>query len=127
MRNKAKKEFFEMETEFKSHYFQLKNGETIGYRTCGNKSPNSTKILLIHGSQGACSITWEKLMKLFTEKDLEEYDIYAPCLRGFGYTTYKTEITSTMDLVNDLREFIKECLKTEKLFIVGHSVGGFIS
>ena len=64
MKNEAKLEFFDLETEYPTKYFSLKNGEVIGYRHCGNTELNSTKVLLIHGND-TCGLQWEKLMKRF--------------------------------------------------------------
>jgi alpha-beta hydrolase superfamily lysophospholipase len=63
-------------------------------------------------------------MKYFSEKDGE---VYAPCLRGFGYTTYKKEIKGVDDFANDLQDFMKECANCEKFYIAAHSIGGLIA
>ena len=52
--------------------------------------------------------------------------VIAPCLRGFGYSSYKKPIASLKDLALDLILFIEEHLVIDKLYILGHSMGSVV-
>jgi len=43
----------------------------------------------------------------------------APCMRGFGYTTYNNPISGLKEIVVDLQLFISKILKFEKFYIIG--------
>lgn len=61
------------------------------------------------------------------EKD-KNYFIVAPCLRGFGYSSYKTPINSLKELAEDLVLFVKEELKlNKKFYVMGHNIGTIIA
>jgi len=51
----------------------------------------------------------------------------APCLRGYGYSSYNKEMETFKDLANDLKLFITENLKIEKFFLIGHQLGGCVA
>lgn len=51
----------------------------------------------------------------------------APCMRGFGYSTYNNEIETLKDLAEDLKLFVEEHLKLEKFYVIGHQLGGCIA
>jgi pimeloyl-ACP methyl ester carboxylesterase len=50
----------------------------------------------------------------------------APCMRGFGYSSYNKDMSSFKDLAADLKLFINEHMKFEKFYIIGHQLGGCV-
>jgi len=53
----------------------------------------------------------------------KKYRCIAPCLRGYGYSSYNTPIKSLNDLTSDLIELVQSHLKINKIFVIGHSNG----
>lgn len=47
----------------------------------------------------------------------------APCFRGYGYSSYNYPIKTFKDLANDMVLLIKEHLKLENFYLLGHSYG----
>ena len=95
----TKKETLKWGNIYKTKYLKLPNGERIGYRDIGGKK--KPVLLLLHGFL-SCSITMEELIGKLSSK----YRCIAPCLRGYGFSSYKTPITSLLDLEIDLRLFL---------------------
>jgi len=65
----------------------------------------------------------EKLMKQLSPFA----HVITPCLRGQGFSSYKSKISSLKDYSEDLRLFMSECVKAETFYILGHSMGGPIA
>jgi pimeloyl-ACP methyl ester carboxylesterase len=63
----------------------LTNGERLGYRECGS----GANLLFLHGNF-TCSSVFEPLMSKL-EKHVK---CIAPCMRGFGYSSYEKPIES---------------------------------
>jgi len=69
---------------------------------------------MLHGNF-TCSTVYESLMT-----KLSKYmKCIAPCMRGFGYSSYNTPIASLKDLAEDIKLFAKE-RKMEKFYLCGH-------
>jgi len=56
---------------------------------------------MIHDNY-SCSLTFEPLIDILKSK----YRVIAPCLRGFGYSSYKKTVSSIQELAEDLMLFI---------------------
>jgi len=74
---------------YQTKYAELPNGEKIAYREAGE---GEIPLLLIHGHL-SCSLTMENLMGKLSPK----VRVIAICLRGFGYSSYNSKITSMKD------------------------------
>jgi len=57
---------------------------------------------MIHGFL-SCSITMEELIKKLSYK----YRCIAPCLRGYGYSSYNSKVKNFSDLAEDMKLFLK--------------------
>ena len=114
--------FFSIKTQYPTLYAKISNGETLGYRDTdpspsqSPKSPQKPLLLLLHG-QMSCSLSMELIMAKLSP----HMRCVAPCLRGYGYSTYEKEIGSLCDLADDVELLIKEKLKCEKIFLLGFS------
>jgi pimeloyl-ACP methyl ester carboxylesterase len=92
--------------------------EVLAYREGG--SGNRT-LLLIHGNMSS-SLHFDRLMEALGD----DFRIYAPDLRGFGYSSYHNRFDSLKELSEDLEEFAGK-LRLKDLEIVGWSTGGGIA
>ncbi|WP_017306210.1 alpha/beta fold hydrolase [Spirulina subsalsa] len=96
----------------------LDNGETLTYRQSGQ---GGRVLLLIHGNLSS-SQYWDVLM----EQLPEDYQVFAPDLRGFGDSSYHHPIESIQDFAEDLQGFIRQ-LGLIQPMILGWSLGGAIA
>ena len=58
------------------------------------------------------------------------YECFAPCLRGFGYSSNKKVITSYKDYARDLKLLLNEELVELKLlgfYILAHNIGNIVA
>jgi len=69
---------------------------------------------MIHGNF-TCSTVYEPLMTKLSKN----MRCIAPCMRGFGYSSYYKSIDSLKDLAEDLKLFA-EAKKLDKFYITGH-------
>ena len=53
--------------------------------------------------------------------------VIAPCFRGNGWSSYHKPIESLKDLAYDMKQFIKEYVKDENIFVVAHSTGAAVA
>jgi pimeloyl-ACP methyl ester carboxylesterase len=53
--------------------------------------------------------------------------VIAPCLRGCGLSSYFKPVKSIKDLAYDIKEFIKEYVDDEEIFLIGHSTGAAVA
>jgi len=79
-----------------------------------------TPIIFLHGAWND-SCEWLSVME-----SLSHYHCFAPDLFGFGESDYPNVHYSIDLLLESLAEFI-HALKLEKVYLVGHSVGGWIA
>ena len=64
-------------------------------------------------------------MKMLFEKG---YNAIAPCLRGYGYSSYNSPITSLKDLAEDVVMLVQEELGLkQKIFLMGCGIGSIIT
>lgn len=96
----------------------LQNGERIACTKTGNKDKT---ILLIHGNMSS-SAHFDLLIGEL-EKD---YTVYAVDMRGFGLSTYNSDIRSLRELAHDLNEVMEE-LNVEETEVLGWSTGGGVA
>ena len=52
----------------------------------------------------------EYLIERFENDECKNIRVIAPCLRGFGYSTYYEKIDSLRDYAKDLKLFVEEFL-----------------
>ncbi len=57
----------------------------------------------------------------------DKYRCVAIDLRGHGYSSYTTKITSLKDMATDVKLFINEVLDVEEIYLLGHSMGAGVS
>lgn len=105
-----------MEIKFKK--VQLNNGEELTYR---EREGGGKLLVLVHGNMTS-SKHWDLLMESLPEK----YKIYAPDLRGFGGSSYNSEINSLHDFAEDLKDFFEK-LNLEDFVLMGWSTGGGVA
>jgi 2-hydroxy-6-oxonona-2,4-dienedioate hydrolase len=91
------------------------NGETIAYRTAGVKGP---VVVLVHGNMSS-SVHWQTTME-HLEND---FQLIVPDMRGFGDSSYNSELNSLLDFGSDLLDLLT-ALKVESCSLVGWSTGG---
>lgn len=99
-------------------YVDLPNGERLSYI---EKGEGDKVILAIHGNYSSAFS-----MRKYMENRPEGYKVYAPDMRGYGDSTYNTEIKTLKDLSDDLIMFCKE-LNIKKAVVVGVSLGGGVA
>ena len=93
----------------------LKNGETIAYRECGS---GLKTIVLVHGNMSS-SVHFQPVM----EQLENSYKVYAVDMRGFGDSSYHSELNSLRDFSTDIRLWV-ESLKLDRFTLLGWSTGG---
>ncbi len=59
--------------------------------------------MLLHANF-MCSTSVEMVMQKLTKAG--GFRCIAPCMRGFGYSSYNKEITGFSEIVDDLKEFV---------------------
>lgn len=94
------------------------NGETMAYR---ERNGGDEVIILIHGNMTS-SKHWDLLMNVLNPK----YKLYAPDLRGFGFSSYNEKVTSIKDFSDDVKLFVDR-MGLKKFSLVGWSTGGAVS
>jgi pimeloyl-ACP methyl ester carboxylesterase len=89
------------------HFHTCANGETIAYRTAGDKGPI---VVLVHGNMSS-SVHWQTTM----EQLENDYQLIVPDMRGFGDSSYHSELNSLLDFGSDLLDLLN-ALKVETCF-----------
>ena len=107
----------EGEMNLKEKYIKLK-GEKFFYME--NEGESDKNILFIHGNMYSSSCFMEII------KELEDYHIFAPDMRGYGNSSYNNKITSIDDFVSDLKEFILK-LDIKNFTLVSWSLGSGVA
>ena len=79
-------------------------------------------MIILHGFTNG-SVIMESVMEMLCDK----YWCVAIDLRGHGYSSYNTKITSIKDMAIDINLFIKEVLKVNEIYLLGHSSGGVLA
>ena len=102
--------FYAIPTKYTTKYASLSNGETIGYRESGE----GESLIMLHGNF-TCSLVMESLMSKLDK----QMKCIAPCIRGFGYSSYVNDINTFRDLAQDIKLFLDE-IKVDKFYIIGH-------
>lgn len=93
----------------------LKNNELIAYRECGK---GDKILILVHGNMSS-SVHFQTVM----EQLESEFKIYAVDMRGFGDSSYHTELNSLEDFAEDIELWI-EALDLKGFSLLGWSTGG---
>jgi 3-oxoadipate enol-lactonase len=101
-------------------YFSPENNLEIYYEISGNE--NNPKMVLIHGLF-LNSDCWRKQLKSFEDK----FRILRFDLRGHGRTTKPKKRFTIRNYVDDMYNLLTHLNWTEKLYLVGHSLGGMIT
>ncbi len=106
-----------MPTDWQNGFVITTDNARIHYtRTGGNKPP----VILLHGFQ-TVGITWMR-----TAEALVAYDVIMPDFRGHGLSSGIEHGFSAEILTEDIAALIY-ALKLDKVFVVGHSMGGEIA
>ena len=93
------------------------NGINMAYERRGRGEP----LVLIHGYP-LDRTTWNEVASL-----LETYfDLIIPDLRGMGQSDTMDKTYTTTDLASDIAGLLDH-LKIQKVFIAGHSMGGYVA
>jgi pimeloyl-ACP methyl ester carboxylesterase len=79
-------------------------------------------VVLVHGNMSS-SLQFDVLVAALDER----YDVYAPDLRGFGDSSYETQIDSFGDLVADLRGWVETADVPTPFHLVGWSAGAGVA
>ena len=93
----------------------LSNGETIAYRECGK---GDKTIVLVHGNMSS-SVHFQTTMEALEN----DFKVYAVDMRGFGDSSYNSELNSLHDFSIDIQLWIK-ALDLTNFTILGWSTGG---
>jgi len=93
----------------------LSNGETIAYRECGK---GDKTVVLVHGNMSS-SVHFQTTMEALEN----DYKVYAVDMRGFGDSSYNSELNSLHDFSIDIQLWIK-ALDLTNFTILGWSTGG---
>lgn len=95
----------------------LPSGESVAYRQAGTKGDC---IVLVHGNMSS-SVHFQTTM----ERLENEFRVYAVDLRGFGDSSYLSELNSLHDFAEDVEGWI-EALDLHDFYLLGWSTGGGI-
>lgn len=91
---------------------------------------NTITIFLLHGWMD-CSASWQLVIDYLRQNNSnKKYHIIAPDWRGFGLSKWYYTTYSFVDNIADLDAIVHHYFSvdnTEKINIVGHSMGGFIT
>jgi 3-oxoadipate enol-lactonase len=93
------------------------NGINIAYERRGRGEP----LVLIHGYPLDCT-TWNEVA-LLLEND---FDLIIPDLRGMGQSDAMDKTYTVAELASDVAGLL-DYLKIKKVFIAGHSMGGYVA
>lgn len=93
------------------------NGFNLAYYRQGKGTP----LVLIHGYP-LDHTTWNDVLPLLGN----DFDVIMPDLRGFGASDVVESQYKISDMASDIAGLL-DALSIEKAFIVGHSMGGYIS
>ena len=105
-----------MDTLFRNSRRKLSQG-LLFWREVGEGIP----VIFLHGAWNDSS-QWLSVMELLWQ----DFHCFAPDMYGFGESEYP-DIHYSIDLqVESLAEFV-HALKLEKIYLVGHSLGGWIA
>jgi pimeloyl-ACP methyl ester carboxylesterase len=103
-------------------YIDLNNG-TVSYLEGGASLGPRGPLLFLHGFYLSAQAYHNSLLKLATQ-----YRVIAPDLPGFGLTEYKVQKSPTYsDYTDMVIEFLAALGVSQKVELVGHSMGGGIS
>lgn len=106
-------EFFNYKVPFPIQHCMLSNYENIGYM---DTKKGDIVCLFIHGGF-TCSLN----MLSFIYNLRNSVRCIVPCLRGHGYSSQHTPVTSLEDLATDLEELVHDQLKINKFYIISQS------
>jgi len=107
-----------MQRESTVESIALANGEVLAFRVVGQ---GSKTVVLLHGNMSSA-----QHYDLLLESLADDYKLYAFDLRGFGDSSYSTEITSLQDLAADIAEATR-LLSLARIAVVGWSTGGGVA
>ncbi len=100
------------------------NGFDIWYKETGIND-SRPPVIVIHGGPGMSSYYFHNYLN-FLEKDQK---VYYYDQRGSGNSEIKPDLSlySLDNMVNDLEQFRKNVVKTDKVILVAHSFGGMVA
>jgi len=98
------------------------NDANIYYQSYGDKKPDQTPILLIHGSTIDSHTDWDSLIPALAQ----HYPVFAPDCRGHGRSNNPHMSYSFKELADDVAAFV-HAMGYEQAHIIGHSNGGNVA
>lgn len=104
----------------KTNYLEVYTGENIFYRYFENKNSREN-LLFIHGNY-ASSLIWTGIFPKLSEN----YNVYAPDMRGFGNSSYNNPARKMIDYAYDIEGFIR-ALRLNDLSIIAWSAGAAVA
>jgi pimeloyl-ACP methyl ester carboxylesterase len=105
--------------EFKQlHFVKLPNDETYAYRKTGS---SEKVLLLVHGI-----LSSSQYFSFLVPYLSPDFTVIAPCLRGFGHSSYNKILRSHDELAEDLKLFV-EALNIPKCSLLGVGIGGGVT
>ncbi len=107
-----------MNNNIKLKKIKISNGEILGYRESEN---GEIPILFLHGNMSS-SKHWDTIF----ERLPNNFKIYAPDMRGFGFSTYNTPVNSLNNFSEDLKLFVDE-INLKEFYLTGWSTGAGVS
>lgn len=96
------------------HHMAFVNGERIHYARAGDGDP----VVLLHGWPQTWYM-WRKVIPTLAER----YTVIAPDLRGFGQSSKPLDGYDKRTVAQDIYALVQS-LGFEKIFLVGHDMGG---
>ncbi|ANE45147.1 alpha/beta hydrolase [Paenibacillus swuensis] len=103
------------------HKIKLSNGLEMSYLDEGSATAEQAPVVLLHGYCGS-SAYWEKFIPMISE----DYRVIAPDLRGHGNSSAPQGAYSMEIMAEDIRLLLEE-LELNKVHLLGHSLGGYIT
>lgn len=92
-----------------------------GFNLAYTRHGKGTPLVLIHGYPLDHNI-WNDMLPLLEN----DFDVIMPDLRGFGESDVVESQYKISDMASDIADLL-DSLSIEKAFVVGHSMGGYIS
>ena len=98
------------------------NGASIYYQVYGERHPDRSSVVLIHGATNDGENDWSSIAPGLAER----YHVFVPDCRGHGKSNNPNMSYSFKELANDVAAFVRG-MGYERAHIIGHSNGGNVA